>query len=194
MQTEIYRITPSTGDDLADLINDGDNMLARERLNLPPIQRKAPDAKPFVFRLMTQEEHKVFKVLFPSSHRLEAYPEYVPTEALEALIEVRETCPWKLIGEPRVWAPKEYAPDPVLVQGVRTVDDKYDFENGLLLVARWGTALEDFDKLAKKAHALWKQTRLLALKKIERQVKLALEDINLTTSIDELEAPVVYHV
>jgi hypothetical protein len=195
MISEIYRIQATANGELADLIQDGENILLREQLGLAPVLRKEENAKPFVFRKMTDEEHKVFKLLFPNDTKIESYDEFIPSDVLEALKEFNETCPYKISSSGvRVWHAKEYDPDPVLVCGVRTVDDAYDFENAKILIARWGDALPPFETLKEKALAKWKAVRRVSLRKIARDVAAAEETLDALEDILDIETPVVYHV
>lgn len=167
MQTEVYaRCTP---DELQTAVEDGEALLLREKLGLPEV------VKPYRFRLLTAEEQMVFKTLFPVSTKLEHFEEYVPSEALEALIEAKDSCPWRMVESPLVWHAKAYDPDPVLLLPIRQANDAYNWPTGYVLVARWGAALENFATLAAKAFVKWKEDRrnqvLDALHKAECELK-----------------------
>lgn len=192
MITELYRITPLPLDELTALIEDGDNSLLREQLGLPPVELK--NNAPFRYRLITDEEKKVFKVLFPKVTQLKNYTDFIPNEVLEAMKEVQDTCPHKLVSHPYVMSPKEFDPDPVLVCPVRTVQDAHGWTNGEILVARWGTSLLPFEQLREKAVKLWKSAREIKLRQIQRDVTNELADLPLREEITEIELPILYHV
>jgi hypothetical protein len=159
---------------------------------LPPVELK--NNAPFRYRLITSEEKKVFQVLFPKITELNKYTDFIPNEVLEAMKEVQDTCPFKLVSHPYVMSPKEFDPDPVLVCPVRTVDDKYNFSNAEILVARWGSSLLPFEELREKAVKLWKASREIALRKIQRRVESELADLSLRQDISDIELPTLYHV
>jgi len=167
MQTQVY--ARCTTDELQAAVEDGEAMLLRERLGLPEVE------KPYRFRLLTEEESMVFKVLFPASTNIENYKEYIPSDVLEALIEAKGSCPWRMVESPVVWHAKAYDPDPVLLLPIRQANDAYNWPTAYVLVARWGDALEDFAVLAAKAFVKWKENRrnevLGALHKAESELK-----------------------
>lgn len=192
MITELYRITPLPLDELTALIEDGDNSLLREQLGLPPVELK--NNTPFRYRLITDEEKKVFKVLFPNTTKLESYTDFIPNEVLEAMQEVKDTCPYKLVSQPYIMSPKEFDPDPVLVCPVRTVQDAHDWVNGEILVARWGSSLLPFEQLREKAVKLWKAAREIELRKIQRRVAEELADLPLRQEITDIDKPSLHNV
>lgn len=192
MITELYRITPLPLDELTALVEDGDNSLLRESLGLPPVELK--NNVPFRYRLITSEEKKVFQVLFPKITELNKYTDFIPNEVLEAMKEVQDTCPFKLVKTPYVMSPKEFDPDPVLVCPVRTVQDAHDWTNGEILVARWGTSLLPFEQLREKAVKLWKSAREIKLRQIQRQIENELSDLSFREEITEIDLPILYHV
>ena len=192
MQTEIYSITPLTTDELTSLIEDGNNSLLRESLGLPKIETK--ESAPFRFRFITDEEKKVFSVLFPQRTKLQDYQLYIPNEVLEAMQEVQGTSPYRFVDSPYIMSPKEYDPDPVLVCPVRMSNDQHTFPQAEILVARWGTALLPFEELRVKALSIWKSRRAAALKKVQRQLTDAMADLSDLQEITDLSEPVAYHM
>lgn len=192
MITELYRITDVPSDELAALIEDGNNALLRESLGLPPLELKS--STPFRYRFITDEEKKVFRVLFPKRTNLKSYTGFVPNEVLEAMQEVKSTCPYRMAEQPYIMSPLEYDPDPVLVCPVRTENDQYNFVNREILVARWGDALLPFEQLRVKAVTLWKSRREQVLKKLHRELTNAIEDLANLQEITETDTPVMYHV
>lgn len=194
MITETYRITKNNVE-LDDLLEDGENQLLREQLGLQPVERKTETAAPFKFRPITTEEMNVFKILFPASTAIESYKNFIPNEVLEELVAFKETCPYRII-DLTVMHPAEYDPDPVLVAGVRTENDNYNWANKIYIIARWGDALAPFVELREKAVELFKKQRLQALVNIKRQVALAIEDLDTfdLSNNRNIDIPVVYHL
>lgn len=180
MQTQVYATMPKT--ELEALVSDGETLLLRNELGLPEI------TAPSRFRLMTEEESKVFKTLFPAETKLQDYTSYVPAEALQALKELQDSGSFALRREPMVWHAKEYDPDPVLVHPVRK-SGTGDWPDGMVLIARWGDALEDFEVLAKKAFTKWKNERLYKLAQMKHDIERAIELTKLAPSIDKLDTP-----
>ena len=185
MITEVYTIEQE-GFGLDALVADGENALLRDTLDLPEMKLKDSNAAPFKFRQLTENESKVFKVLFPVGTALEKYYSFVPNEVLEALKDFRETCPTRLHGSPRVWHAKDYDPDPVLVQGFQKNPD-YNFASGYYLIARWGKALPPFEELQYTAFHRWRAQRLNKLRALKQELKAA---IKLTKNSESINADI----
>lgn len=193
MQTEVYRTTIKKSDPNESALYEGENSVLREELGLPELKRNKSNSDIFQFRQMSEEEGKVFGFLFPCSTVIEDYNEFIPNEVLEAYKEFKDTCPYRVI-KIKVMHVKTYDPDPLLVADVRIKDSNYDFPDAQIIIARWGDALEPFEKLREKAVKLWKAARLASLKKIQRQVSMAIEEMQDIDTITNLNTPIVYNI
>jgi len=192
MITEIYKIEPTNGADIQQLAKDGENMSLREELGLAPLKLKDENADFFRFRKMTEEEGKVYKVLFPNKTSINKYREFIPNDVLGALVEFKRTCPHHHVKEAQVWHVKDYDPDPILTVDCRTENDEYEFSNATFIIGRWGEALEDFATLKAKAFSEWKSKRTDKLNRIIEDVQLELRKTERALSIGKVEEPSYY--
>ncbi len=187
MISEIFEIEPASGVEIADLAKEGQNIQLREELGLPEVERKDENAPIFNFRPITEEENKVYSILFPVKTEIKDYKKLIPTEVLEAAKAFQDSCPHRIVEEFEIWDAKDYDPDPILTVGVRTQNDEYDFANKIYLIARWGIALENFEVLKKKAFEKWKGERSDSLNKAIIKMKSELKIVKNAYSIGNVE-------
>lgn len=190
METEVYSIQPKNGSDIQELAKDGAMLSLREELGLPELQTKEAGGDFFRFRKMTEDENKVFSVLFPVKTKVAEYKELIPLEALQALKEFQDTCPHVIHGSPVVWHARDYDPDPILSVEVKT-DPNNEWARAVYLVARWGEALLPMEQLERMAFDRWKNKRVEALRKGLRDIKVALEDAEEALTIGTISDPYI---
>lgn len=176
MITEVFK-TAVSHSELEALVNDGETILLREKLGLPSVEKISH------FRLLTEEEARVYKHLFPQDTPISRYHDFIPVEALQALDDAINNCAYPKQSEARVWHAKTYDPDPVMLLPVRFSDTQYTWPDGHLLIARWGDALEPFEVLAKKAFEKWKAERLRQLALIKHKLAGEFEALSQATAI-----------
>lgn len=101
--------------------------------------------KTIPFRLLTEEENRVYSILMPKRVTLAKYADgMIPTRVLMVAALAKE-----MFDELRVWCPLDAREkDPILLGVERT--GGFPAER-LYLLARWGEELLPFDQLAEKA-------------------------------------------
>lgn len=185
MQIELYKMEEVTGEagemaaDSAaiDLINSLGLNGQMKLINTETATRIA-------FRRMTEVEREVYGLLFPEVSKLEKFDsEIIPLRVLEIAREAKESGQFAKF---EVWHARTRKEDPLLVGIVgdpspQPWDQDYISVKGRFLIARWGEALIEFDKLREMAKKLWIVRQTLALKK-------QIGDCNQTLSNIELEA------
>jgi len=122
---------------------------------------------------VTQEQLFVLRNLCPARTPLEAYDsDAIPLRVLSLVREVRPR-----FHRLEVWHPaKANLPDPFLV-GVKT--DAWNAP--LFLLARWGTELDEWPALERRAMELWVERRRSELHQIAAQVRATIESLESTT-------------
>lgn len=97
------------------------------------------------YRRMTQEEARVYGVLYPEQTKVSTYRAGpIPLRVLQVIAHGRT-----MFDRLEVWGPTTEDPDPILVgylKGDNVREDRY-------LLARWGDALEPFEVLYERAQA-----------------------------------------
>lgn len=153
MQIETYEIEESK-EELALLAADSEAIELIDKLGLAG-QKKLSNGKTvtrFPYRKMTKEESSVYGLLFPKRSLLEDYSDgIIPVRVLQVAAHAKET---GFLSKMVVWHPENAdIPDPILV-GSRP-DPVHSWIEEVFILARWGTALESLEVLAKKAKAVW---------------------------------------
>jgi len=120
---------------------------------------EAPQISPY--RLMTDEEYRVYKVLCPETIKPRDFNEHaIPLRVLQVLAHATQL---GTLGDIRIWARKSsYIKDPVLV-GILS---DYNWDRKIFLLARWGEELRPFEELRTLAGKLLKQTKLAEFLKV----------------------------
>lgn len=94
---------------------------------------------------MSAEENMVYRTLYPDTMRVEAYDRGpIPIRVLQVISYCREQ---SLFDNLVIWCPKQRDPDPLLIGYNGPVYSPRNF----CLLARWGDALDSFDKLRERA-------------------------------------------
>ena len=95
------------------------------------------------YRLMTEEEYRVYKVLCPNASKVENFKAHaIPLRVLQVVAHGRTML--EVIGDLQVWHRKSsLVEDPVLV-GVKS---DYQWDRKVFIVARWGSELSPFEQL-----------------------------------------------
>jgi hypothetical protein len=98
-----------------------------------------------VYRKMTAEEVFVFLTNFPNQVELKDYQEFIPVRVLQIVAHYREVHP-----EMKVWlaCPEPGRPDPVVYGSQYQLAS---WNTSATIIARFGSALEDFSVLRKRA-------------------------------------------
>jgi hypothetical protein len=169
MQVETYEVELVPQDEMQSLAADGEHAMLIESLGLTG-QRKligGEDIKPFPYRIMTQEEQRVFQFLFPQQTKLEDYSsELIPLRVLQVASHAKST--GFLDKGLFVWSPKDSQVDPVLL-GKASIPES-SWGERIYLLARWGSVLLPFEKLVAQAKAKWKTLRKAELQKAIAEV------------------------
>jgi hypothetical protein len=169
MQVETYEVELVSQDEMQSLAADGEHAMLIESLGLSGQQKLigGEDIKPFPYRIMTQEEQRVFQILFPQQTKLEEYSsELIPLRVLQVALHAKSTD--FLDKGLFVWSPKDSQVDPVLL-GKASIPGSTWGER-IYLLARWGSALLPFPTLVAQAKAKWKARRKAELQKAIAEV------------------------
>jgi hypothetical protein len=135
-------------------------------------------ASPIPFEVMNTVSRRVYETICPTKVR---YAEYgktaIPLEVL-SLIHLSENESY--FKEIQIWY-DDKSPDPLAV-GIKQ-KSKYEWDNELYLIARWGDALRPFDELKKMAVKIYTATTKLTLKKKISDAQHKLENLELNTQL-----------
>ena len=135
------------------------------------------------YRKATEDQRNIVKLLFPELTPVEEFQEEpIPLRVLQVIAFVKQNCSDEMpyIGIHHV---RGVDKDPVLV------GKKNSWDSEFFLLARWGDALESWEKLHAKAEKLWvkqTKTKLASIKaeiaSIEAQVGAGVIELSKTYS------------
>lgn len=151
MQVETYEIEEVSGE-MGNMAADAEAIELAERLGLNGQKKLAnPETLTRIpYPKLTGVQSIVFRTLFPNKTTVEEYSEgVIPLRVLQVIAYCREN---NLYRRLEVWHPEPGVRDPVLIGTMR--ESVYHSGDDFLL-ARWGDALESFEKLVEKAKAKW---------------------------------------
>lgn len=169
MQVETYEVELQDQSEIAALASEGEHAMLIEKLGLTGQQKLigGADIKPFPYRIMTMEEQRVFKVLFPQETKLENYSsELIPIRVLQVATHALDT--GFLDKGLWVWHPKDSMVDPILV-GQASIPGQ-QWGTRLYLLARWGSALLPFPRLVEQAKTRWKARRKAGIQLAQQEL------------------------
>ena len=166
IQVETYEVEEVNSDLEAE--EDGEYLAMVDRLKLDG-QKKLinPDTKEVSpYRKMTDEEFKIFKILFPTSVTVEQYSSHkIPVRVLQVYQHARSL---NLYTDIFVWDESTVEiTDPVLVGRRKASEYSYSYD----ILARWGSALAPIEKLKEFANKKAAAFLSKRLEKIKNQVK-----------------------
>ena len=152
MEIETYEIleTPDAGGGVAEeeriqMVELADKLgLAGQKKLLLPSENGQTQV--FPYKLMTKEEEHVYETLFPVKTEVHDYNEQaIPLRVLQVAAHALTFVPHVVKHNVRVWHERGSKDDPLLVAHNESYGGK------LWLLARWGSALDTFERLKKKA-------------------------------------------
>lgn len=125
------------------------------------------------FTAMSTIEERVWKQYCPHRHKLEEYKDsIIPVEILKLLRTIKEKEYFskefcfneeKRYGRIEIWSETSDDIDPLVVGLIPT--DKYEWNDKIFLLARWGHSLRPFEEIKK-----------IVTENMEKKAKLALEE------------------
>lgn len=178
MQVETYEVEEINGE-LGNMAADAEAQELIEKLGLCG-QRELLNPETctrFPYRLMTPVEHKVYSLSFPQRDKLEDFRVgIIPVRVLQVAAFVKENAPADMTAGLYVWHCGSAKEDPLLVGHTQSYGGKF------YLLARWGDALESFEKLTEKAKKIW---MIKAKAKLEKSISSIREDLASMDSITE---------
>lgn len=173
MQVETYEVEKIEQTEMQALAADGEAALLIEQLGLEGQKTlMTPETKELIpYRVMTKEEHIVFKALFTERSRVEDYKAGpIPLRVLQVASHAR-TLELPDFAYLQVWYPKQGIDDPILVAR------KDSYTDPIYLLARWGDSLLPFKELASKAEALLVDKARADLLSAKNQIEGLLSDV-----------------
>ncbi len=173
MQIETYEVEKLDQTEMQALAADGEAALLIEQLGLEGQKvLMTPETKELIpYRVMTKEEHIVFKALFTQRCRVEDYKAGpIPLRVLQVVAYARtlDLPDFKYL---EVWYPKQGVDDPVLVARQSAYHDP------VYLLARWGDSLLPFNELATKAETALVDKARATLLEAKNQIEGLLSDV-----------------
>lgn len=124
----------------------------------------------FPYPVMSQAEYMTLRTLFPETTHYTKYKNgIIPLRVLQVIAFCKDH---PAISNLVIWHTKSAKADPVLV------GEKKDGGSTIYyLIARWGDALESFERMEAKAKAAFKKKYFQALSGILSECKIALENV-----------------
>lgn len=174
MQVETYEVEPVEQSEMQALAAEGETSMLIESLGLEGQKTLVnKDNGTFIpYRIITREEHFVFRTLFPNKTDVKNYKDgTIPLRVLQIIAHC------KILDMPdlsylEVWHPNAGIDDPVLV------GRKGSYYDPVYLLARWGKALLPFDELRTQALKLAANKCRIDLRKIAQEVETALKNVD----------------
>lgn len=167
MKIKTYKIEPLSQTEIQALAHDGEAAMLIEQLGLEGQKNvTSKTGTPFPYRVMTEEEQKVYTFHCPIHTKLEEYSsDFIPLRVLQVAAHAKalDVCNKGLW----VWHPKEARLDPVLV-GKASIPGQQRDEK-LYLLARWGQVWKEFKQLLAEAKTGWIAKRKAAIKKADAE-------------------------
>lgn len=136
-----------------------------------------PSGERMPFAEMSLEEKAVYSTFFSKHVKVEEYDRCaIPVRVMECLRDHK-----KHFEEVEVWFPPSTRDEDPLLVGINTPDPERTWTKSYHLMARWGTALVDFEELAEKAARIWAEKYKLRAEQAYLEAKKAWESAKATT-------------
>lgn len=151
MQVETYEIEEIKGE-MGVMAADSESLELIQKLGLTGQMNFAngETVTRFPYPKMSPLQHKVFSLLFPEHDEISKYDGgIIPLRVLQVAAYVKENPPAKF-NKICVWHTGVAKEDPILV------GHSAEWGGEFYLLARWGDALDSFEKLCEKAKKVWR--------------------------------------